>query len=144
MQSKITAAARARARVLEEAWGWVVSGLHPQMVIGLTDAPKTAPARMKTVLRKLAEYAPAHDPVQMTWVEAQRVVEQAEPPTLSKQLREIAGTLRKLRGGRPIPPGVLAEAISMMAGNRRSTHSGTPAAPNVTRGVRHAESQARA
>lgn len=137
MQSKSEAAAKARAKALEEAWGWVVSGTQNSMVIELTGVPKTAPARMKAVIRKLAEHAPSRVPSEITWTEALRIVEQAAPATLSKQLREIADTLRKLRGGRPIPRGVLAEAISMMGGNSRSAHSGTAATTNVTRGVRH-------
>lgn len=126
---------RSTAQAMDDAWVAVVAGAPQAAATMLTGVvPKTL-ERMRTVLRRLERRAPECVPARMTWREAMHAAEQA---------KAAAGAPRKVPSTDPEFVHALAGALAILDADLPSSLMEYWAAPNVTRGVRHVETQARA
>lgn len=133
---------RSNVQTVEDAWALVVAGAEPSAVRRLTGVSPISVKRMRTALKKLTKHASECIPARMTWKEAD-----GRAAALSKgqpQARTIAAAISKSAGAAAVPVSVIAEALAMTNAALPGALMDHWAANNVTRGVRHVETEAHA
>lgn len=127
---------RSEAQTVEGAWTLMVAGAEPTAVSYLTSVSMKTLARMRTALNKLAKHAPECSAARMTWKEADQ-----RAATLD-QARTIAEAIRKAAEAAPVR--VVADALAMASATLPGALMDHWTSNNVTRGVRHVETEAHA
>ncbi len=133
---------RSNVQTVEDAWALVVAGAEPQAVRRLTNVSPISVKRMRTALKKLTKHAPECAPARMTWKEADH-----RATALSKgqpQARTIAEAISKAAGTATVPVSVIADALAMANPALPGALMDHWQANNVTRGVRHVETETHA
>lgn len=127
---------RSEAQTVEGAWALMVAGAKPPAVSYLTGVSLKTLKRMRAALNKLAKHAPECAPARMTWKEAD------QRAATGDQARTIAEAIRKAAGAAPVR--VVADALAMASATLPGALMDHWTSNNVTRGVRHAETEAHA
>lgn len=131
---------RSNVSAVEDAWAFVVAGAEQRAVMMFTGVAAISVKRMRAALRKLTKHAPECIPARMTWKEAAPMA--AALTAERQQARTLADTLRSALGSAPVR--VLADALAMTNASLPGSLMEAWAHNNVTRGVRHAETESHA
>lgn len=127
---------------MDDAWAAVVAGAPQAVTTMLTGVvPKTL-ERMHTALRKLTKHAPECVPARMTWKQAMQAAAEAKAAAARSTPRKDAETPAKACGRQPGTVSAIAGALAMIDPGLPCALMEYWTASNVTRGMRHDETQA--